>query len=142
MPPVTHVVLLNLASPSSTDSLTSAVLSLSTLPGVLSVTANSTFVPAGSPDRTAGYNYAIECKFDSLSSLLSYSSHPLHIKVKTEAIGPALAKVAAPVLAVDWVEEEERGEGGSEEEGRGWKVAAVAGWLTAAALLLSRVQRK
>jgi len=100
---VDHLVLLKLLDPRNTAELTSAIQTLSTLPGVKSITCGPTFVPNGSDDRRGGYNYAITCRFANRAALQNYAEHADHLAVKRDFIAPNLDKSQPnPVLAVDF----------------------------------------
>jgi hypothetical protein len=103
---IDHVVLLKLKDPANTSELTNAVQSLACLTGVKSITAGPTYVPDGSDDRRAGYNYSLTVRFLTREALVAYGSDERHVKVKSDFIAPALDKSQpSPVLAVDFESE-------------------------------------
>ena len=137
---VIHTVLLKLSPTCNVAELSSLTRALEamqgSIPGVLSVSAGSIFVPGSSDDRTAGYNYALSVELASPDSLDAYAVHPVHVAVKKDHIGPLLdtGATGAKVLAVDW------DRGGVEETTYGWAalIAAAASGAAAALLLLRR----
>ena len=67
-----------------------------------------------------------------------YASHPLHVKVKKECIGPCLREdeggwFGPKVAAVDWFAERDAGR--ETKEGLKFVIAALAGAIAATAVL-------
>ena len=55
-------------------------------------------------DRSKGYTHILIVTLRDEKSLEAYDSHPEHVRVKSEHIGPLLDKsVENPILALDWL---------------------------------------
>lgn len=104
---IDHVVMLKLSKSTSKDQLNSlgaAIKTLSSIPGVLSITCGPCFVPSSSDDRRSGFNYSLCVRLDSNDGLNNYAGDEEHLRIKKEIIAPLLSKTAAApkIIAVDW----------------------------------------
>jgi len=97
--PIQHVIFSKIDNPNDAKVLGAIKEGcgvLRKIPGVLSVTAGPNYTQRG-----GGYNYGFIVTFESKQAEKEYQSHPDHLRVIKEIIGPLISK-DPPVLAIDF----------------------------------------